>query len=274
MNNDLENFLASHPYALATRDTYRRCLSPLVDLPDLEHLSASGLLGFVQARPVGNSQQYVTVCAARRFLAWRYGPLHPALSARIKRYRPRRQRTLTAKLALDLLASFDPRMPKGARDLALAAVALDTGLRCSELCRLKLSDVDLAARSLQVIVKGGQWGIGIFSPETAQYIREWISIREAAAGVGELFVSVTTGKGLTRNGLKCIVRYWGNSIGVKLSPHDLRRSFATLTTIFGAPSRVVQSAGRWSDISMVERYTQALDPNTISPYLPVHRLNP
>ena len=266
-------FLASHPYSLATQMTYSRILAGLLKLPDLAGLPAAGLVDFVTGRPEwGNSYQWVVLCACRKFLAWQFGANHPALSARIKRVRGKRQRTLTASRALDLLASFDPRTPKGARDLALAALGLDTGLRCSEFCHLQLGDVDLQSRTLQVIIKGGQWGMGVFSPETAQYLGEWIAFRQAAPGVGEIFVSTRTGRPLTRCGLNCIVKKWGLKIGLKLSPHDMRRSFATLSTIFGAPSRVVQAAGRWSDITMVEHYTQGLDPAEITPYLPVAKL--
>jgi integrase/recombinase XerD len=273
MDQAVERFLASHPYSPATRDTYRRVLVEFLKLPDLARLDVVGLVDFVQCRPGwGNSQQWVALCACRKFLAWRFGSSHAALSARIKRVKSRRQRTLTAVHALDLLASFDPRTPKGCRDLAIAALGLDTGLRCSEFCHLQIVNVDLPARMLQVVIKGGQWGAGVFSPETAQYIREWIAVRHAADGVGELFVSTRTGRRMTRCGLNCIVRKWGERIGVKMSPHDLRRSFATLSTIFGAPSRVVQAAGRWSDIAMVEHYTQGLDPAAITPYLPVTML--
>ena len=78
--------------------------------------------------------------------------------------------------------------------------------------------------------------------------------------------------GLKPGGLQKIVEGWGLRLGVRLSPHDLRRSFATLATIFGAPSRVVQAAGRWSDIQMVERYTRGLQLGAISPYFPVANL--
>jgi integrase len=270
---DVDRFLASHPYSTATCDTYRRVLYLLIQLPDLTVLDAAGLVSWIKSHNGwGNSQQYVALMAARMYLSWMFGMSHPAISARIKRTKPRRQRVLTAAHALDLLASFDPRTLKGCRDLAIAALGLDTGLRASELCRLRLADVDLSARTLEVIIKGGEWGTGIFSPETGQYLAEWIAVHAAAPGVDELFVSTRTGRGMTRCGLTCIFRKWGLRIGMKLSPHDLRRSFATLSTIFGAPSRVVQAAGRWSDIKMVERYTQEIDPEEIAPYLPVMQL--
>jgi integrase len=56
------------------------------------------------------------------------------------------------------------------------------------------------------------------------------------------------------------------------SPHDLRRSFATLSSRLGAPSRIVQVAGRWSDLKMVEGYTQSLEASDFMPYDPVSRI--
>jgi len=47
-------------------------------------------------------------------------------------------------------------------------------------------------------------------------------------------------------------------------------SFACLATEAGAPSRLLQVAGRWSDIRMVERYTGALaGPGLFARYSPV-----
>jgi integrase len=273
VKEEVEKFLASHAYSQSTREKYRFILTEFIRLPDLPGMDAVGLLEFIENRKGwGNSYQWVALCACRKYLAWRFGSSHAAIAAKMKRTRARRQRCLTAPLALNLLASFDPRTPKGARDLAICALGLDTGLRCSEFCHLQLADMDLSARLLQVITKGGQWGIGVYSPQTAQYIGAWISLRKAAPGVGELFVSTRTGQAMTRFGLNVIVRKWGKSIGIKLCPHDLRRSFATLSTRYGAPSRLVQVAGRWSSIDMVEHYTQDLDPAAIAPFLPVTQL--
>ena len=275
MNRDVEEFLASFPFADTTRGTYRRALVQLEDRCQPGKLSAADLLGFISRPEWGMNQRYTVLCACRKYLSYKYGPDHPALAARVKRGLPRRQRVLSVENALELLASFDTFTTKGSRDLALAAVLLDTGLRCSEVCRLALADVDLVDRHLQVIVKGGQWAGAVFSTETAQYLREWIVQRRPASGEGAMFVSLhqqRRGKALTREGLKILVRNWGLSIGIKLSPHDFRRSFATLSTIFGAPSRIVQVAGRWSQITMVERYTQDVQQSAIEPYLPVARL--
>lgn len=274
MNREVEEFLSSHPFAETTKETYRRVLDELIDI-DLRQLTAAGLVRFVSRPEWGSSQRYTALCAVRGFIRWLYGVSHPALTARVKRSAAKPQRVLSITDALNLLASFDTSTSAGARDLALAALALDTGLRVSELCRLQVVDINLEERTLQVIVKGGQWGRAVFSPQTAQYLAEWLVVRRPAPGVGSLFISFhhqSQGKGLTREGMQGLCKRWGRRIGISLSPHDFRRSFATLATIYGAPSRVVQVAGRWSGIELVERYTRDLSASEIDKYLPVRKL--
>lgn len=274
MNSDVDNFLASRPLADTTKVTYARILELLVDV-DLRQMSAADLVKFISKPEWGQSQRYTYLCACRSFIRWLYGVSHPALTARVKRGHAKPQRVLSADQALRLLASFDTSTVAGMRDLAFVALALDTGLRVSELCRLQLSDIDLEARTLQVIVKGGQWGSAVFSEQSALYISAWVMVRCPAKSVGNLFLSFhhqTKGTALTREGVQGLCKRWGGKIGINLSPHDFRRSFATLSTIFGAPSRVVQLAGRWSQIAMVERYTRSLSASEIESYLPVQRL--
>lgn len=272
MHSKIENFLASFPFAESTKNSYRRVL---LLMPPIENLSAADLINFVSKPEWSSNTRYTALCACRKFLNWHSGNSHPALSARLKRTKPKPQRVLSKELALRLLASFDPSSPIGARDLALAALALDTGLRCAELCKLSIEDINLLERRLQVIVKGGQWKAAIFSQQTAMYISSWLNFRQPK-NTSALFLSyhhICAGKSITREGLQGIVKRWGRAIGIKLSPHDFRRSFATLSTIFGAPSRVVQEAGRWSTIDMVERYTASIQAKEIEPYLPVANLN-
>jgi integrase len=268
---DVEEFLASHQYAASTKDAYRRIFARLLaPLADLESLSAAGLVELVGAPGWGNSQQRLAVAACRKYLRWLYGTKHPALSARIKAEGARPQRTLMPEKALELLMSFDASHPKGARDLSMAALLLDTGLRASEVCRLQLADTDLERMLCTVVVKGGQWEFAIFSDRTAEWLRGWLALRRANCGA--LFVNTRTGGQLTRDGLKSIIKGWGFALDVPLSPHDFRRSYATIASVFGAPSRLVQLGGRWHDLEMVEHYTRALRLEAVRPYLPVARL--
>lgn len=272
MNSEVSNFLASHPFSDATKNTYRRVLESLIR-HDTASWSPSDLLAFVQRDKWGNAWQCTALYACRKFLRWLHGKDHPALSAKLKRIKPKPQRSLTYEQVIELLASFDTYTAIGARDQAIAAIALDTGLRVAELARIQLADVDREHRVITVIVKGGQWEFAFYSLDTAAILERWLHFRVPADGVNALFVSLREnkdkGRQITTNGMKAIIKKWSKQLGFPLSGHDFRRSFARLTTRNGAPSRLLQIAGRWSDIKMVEHYTQGIEAQAIEPFLPI-----
>ena len=271
--DDVSDFLASHPYSDSTIRTYRDILSRLFSgSQDPEKMTASELLIILKQSGWGNSRQCVALAATQKYLSWKYGHSHPALTAKLKRIQGKPQRALDPETALKLLASFDPYIPKGARDLAICSLALDTGLRESELCRIQLADTDLEHRVLQVIIKGGQWQAAVFGKSTAAYIDRWLHYRKIADGKNFLFTHTKTGAGLTPEGLYSIVREWGWKIGIILSPHDLRRSMAVMGLLNGASERSLMEMGRWKSSDMIKRYTRTLRLEQIRKYLVVDNL--
>ena len=269
---DIENFLSSFPYSASTKESYRRVLVLLVALSHLDHLDAAGLVAFVELPGWGNSQQNVALHCARKFLRWRYGDDHAALTARIPRIKPTPRRVLNSDRALRVLSSFNSLSAGGSRDLAIVAFGLDTGFRRGELCSMQLGDVDFYANTAKALCKGGRWGYGAFSAETAAILQSWLLYRKPADGVGRLFVSLKTGRALTGNGMECIFKRLSKVVGFQVSPHDLRSSYATLTAIFGASSRAGQIGGRWKTQEEYEHYTATLQLDIIRPYLPVKNL--
>jgi site-specific recombinase XerD len=206
------------------------------------------------------------VTACRGLFAWllEEGELqeNPALGLKTPQVPKRIQRTITTEEMRAMLSICDDHTVKGRRDCALLNLLIDTGLRAAEICRLCKQAVDLRHHVITVTVKGGNEELAYFGDSTAHAIRAWLDVRAAAPGVDSLFISVgggTPGQPLTTRGLRIIVKRIGEQAGVDgVSPHAFRRGFACIATEAGAPSRTVQIAGRWSDIQMVERYTQAL----------------
>jgi len=271
---EIEDFLSSaHPYAETSKRTYRDVIPRILDqVPELPSLSAAELLRLLSKSGWQNARQCLALAAIKKYLTWAYGHQHPALTAKLKRIIGKPQRSLDPQVALKLLASFDPYTAKGARDLALCSLDLDTGLRESELCRLQLSDTDLEHRTLQVIVKGGQWEAAIFGENTAAHIERWLHYRRIADGQGFLFTHVKTGRGLTPEGLYMIVKEWGRRIDIKLSPHDLRRSMAVIGVLNGTSERGLMEMGRWKSSEMIKRYTRNLRLEQMRGFLAVDHL--
>jgi integrase len=273
MNIDIETFLASHPYSEATQRTYLDVLSRIfARSQDLANMTAPELLEILKQSNWGNARQCLALAATQKFITWKYGHGHPALSAKLKRIQGKPQRSLSPEIALKLLASFNPYTAKGARDLAICSLDLDSGLRESELCRLQQADTDTEHRVLQVLVKGGQWEAAIFGEETAARIEHWKAFRKIADGQGFLFTHTQTGEGLTPEGLYSIVREWGRKIGIKLCVHDLRRSMAVMSTLNGASERSLMQLGRWKSSAQIARYTRTLRLEQVRKYLAVDGL--
>lgn len=208
------------------------------------------------------------VCAVRAFFAWLHeeGVIDsdPGRALKLPRVPQRVQRTMSAGEVAVLLGACDPGTVKGARDVALINVLIDTGLRASEVCAVQVDHVDLEACLLLVKVKGGRFEPAHFGGTVVDVLHAWLAARSgvARAGVETVFVSVggnTPGCRLTTRGLRMILKRLGEKAGVVgVSPHAFRRGFACIADEAGAPTRQVQMAGRWKDIKMVERYTLAL----------------
>jgi integrase/recombinase XerC len=229
----------------------------------------------------GYSQEHVAICAIRAFYRWLLGPgASPVegLSSTRRAGDTPPQRTLSLQDVKSLIASLDTNSVKGRRDLAIVILMLDRGLRSSEICRLSLDRLDLERRHLAVIVKGGRWSRRTFSHYTASCLAAWLAFRPTVAvpGTSTVFVSVggtKPGTTLTRCGLTVIFRRLGGQAGIgRLSPHDLRRTYATLSLQFGTPSRIVQLGGDWGSLAEVERYSRGLDVEEWDEWSPVHRI--
>jgi integrase/recombinase XerD len=260
----IDSFFAENPVSPATRELYARALTKFLSFCCEPSTCTPGdILKFLDSTGWGSSLRYTAVTAIKKYLRWKFGAEHPALRVRVKRDPAKPGRVLNKVRAETLLASFDLATIKGKRDYAIACLALDTGLRVKELASLRFADVDLGERRLKVRIKGGRWEDAVFSAHTRAAIADWCNYRRM--GDDRLFQ-------VTRDGLRVIVRRWGEKLGFRLSPHDLRRSFATLSTKNGAPSRLVQVAGRWSSIEMVEHYTQSLEPSDFDEFFPISHM--
>lgn len=209
------------------------------------------------------------ISAARAFFRWAHdeGIINsdPGRALKVPRVPKRIQRTITSAEVAALLGTCDVDTTKGVRDAAIVLLLVDTGLRASEVCRAQVTKLDLEARRLVVVVKGGHEGLARFGQATAWRLAAWLKVRSRVAvdGVRTVFVSVggnTPGRALTTRGLRSILRRRGDLAGVAgVTTHAFRRGFACITHQLGAPSRQVMSTGRWSHIREVERYTRALE---------------
>lgn len=119
---------------------------------------------------------------------------------------------------------------KGRRDLAAIRLLHDLALRCAEVARLDVSDLDLPERRLQVIGKGRREPVWLSLPEsTCKVLVAWLDARGRAPG--PLFTScdrAAKGDGrLSSRGLHGVVKSLGRRVGLRIGPHALRHRAVT-----------------------------------------------
>jgi integrase/recombinase XerD len=156
-----------------------------------------------------------------------------------------------------LLNAPDATTNEGLRDRAILELLYATGLRVSELCGLKLADVDFEAGLLTCEGKGskqrrvpiGQSALGWLG----RYRRGRARLRP---GAWPNFFLNSRGGPLTPGAVAAMVKGYAQKLGLKnVTPHKLRHTFATHLLQNGADSRSVQALLGHSDISTTQVYT-------------------
>ena len=184
--------------------------------------------------------------------------------------RPKPERSLPKVLSkaqvLRLIASPDPKSKMFWRDVAILELLYASGLRATELCDLKLADVNLQVRCVRVLGKGMKERIVPLGRAAADVIEHYLNecrpnLVRAPSDIAFLSRS---GKALERVALWMIVEKYGRRSGLlrQVSPHTLRHCFATHLIGGGADLRVVQELLGHSDISTTQVYTH-VDPSRL-----------
>jgi integrase/recombinase XerC/integrase/recombinase XerD len=162
---------------------------------------------------------------------------------------------LSVDEALAVLHSYDKKDTSllSLRDKTLFLVLYGAGLRVSEACVLKWTDVHFSSRSLRLIGKGHKERLVILPSlaiETLQYLRK-ISDDE------NVYVF-----GVGTEALNPRIAYeWVRTRGAKaqlmkpLHPHALRHSFATHLLSSGANLRTLQELLGHESLQATEKYT-------------------
>ena len=159
-----------------------------------------------------------------------------------------------------LLAAPAGDTPLSRRDRAILELFYASGLRLSELAGLDVDDVNLSAKMVRVLGKGGKERIVPFNTGTAKAIRDYLKDRAAIARASQrrdpLFVNYRGGRLTVRSIERLVGRYVAaTSMRIGISPHALRHSFATHLLQRGADLRVIQELLGHARLSTTQRYT-------------------
>ncbi|HKP39228.1 MAG TPA: site-specific tyrosine recombinase XerD [Pyrinomonadaceae bacterium] len=158
-----------------------------------------------------------------------------------------------------LLFAPDIQTDTGVRDRAMLELMYAAGLRVSELCGLKVSDVDIDGAVVTCHGKGSKQRRIPIGKSAVHWIQRYCAVRERL-GVESPTLFLNRGRALTRQLAWSIIKSHAATAHVpEISPHTLRHSFGTHLIQHGADSRSVQAMLGHADISTTEIYTHITD---------------
>jgi integrase/recombinase XerD len=181
---------------------------------------------------------------------------------------PKFRQSLPEFLSVDevdrLLRQPDKNDVVGIRDRAMIELMYSTGLRVSELCGLRVSDLQMEPGCLRCIGKGNKERLVPVGKRALEAVRDYLrEARQAfSRGVASPYLFLNQkGHKLNRIAFWKILGEYGRKAGLRksLTPHMLRHSFATHLLDRGADLRSVQMMLGHSDISTTQIYTHVVE---------------
>ena len=174
---------------------------------------------------------------------------------------PKKEKSLPVFLSVDevfnLINAVNQNGILAIRDLAIIELLYSSGLRVSELSKIKLLDVDRHDNFVKVSGKGNKERIVPFGSSAGEAISKYLMHRNELKPEDDYLFLNNRGSGLSARSIERIVKKYGllSGISKKISPHSLRHTFATHLLGGGADLRSIQELLGHSSLSTTQRYT-------------------
>ena len=235
------------------------------ELKGVQHLDLTRFLQRLYERlsPRSVMRKIVSLRAFFKFLVLDgYLELNPAQNLETPRVWHTLPEYLTRQEVEALLSGPDLESPHGMRDRCMLEVLYATGLRVSELVRLKLNEVNLEVGILQPVGKGDKQRVVPFGDSALHHLRSYLTMARPRflKGGTSRYVFLTQQAGpMSRQYFWMLLNRYVKALGLdpgrRVSPHTLRHSFATHLLENGADLRAIQMMLGHADISTTEIYT-------------------
>ncbi len=253
------------PHTIAAyRDTFRLLLSFVeqrtginphaLDIEDLDAATVTAFLDHLERERGNGPRTRNARLAAIRSLYWYAALRHPEHAATIARVvaipTKRHDRAIVCYLdeqeTAALLAAPDQTRWIGRRDHALMTLAIQTGLRVSELIALRCQDARLArAPHIQTTGKGRKHRITPLTAHATEVLRRWT--KERAGHPDQPLFPTSRGRSLSRDAVALLVSRHATTATARcptlaaktVSPHVLRHTAAMNLLHAGVDTSVI-----------------------------------
>ena len=167
---------------------------------------------------------------------------------------------LTVEEIDTIISTVDMSKKEGQRNRAILETLYSCGLRVSELCNLKLSELYFDEGFIKVEGKGSKQRLVPISPRAIKEIKYWLldrNLGKIKKGFEDYVFLARWGNSISRIMVFRLIKELAEKAGItkNISPHTFRHSFATHLLEGGANLRAIQCMLGHESIATTEIYT-------------------
>ena len=167
---------------------------------------------------------------------------------------------LTVEEIDTIIATVDMSKKEGQRNRAILETLYSCGLRVSELCNLKLSELYFDEGFIKVEGKGSKQRLVPISPRAIKEIKYWLldrNVGKIKKGFEDYVFLARWGNSVSRIMVFHLIKELAEKAGItkNISPHTFRHSIATHLLEGGANLRAIQCMLGHESIATTEIYT-------------------
>lgn len=194
----------------------------------------------------------------------------PAESIKLPKLEKKLPEYLTIE-EVDKILNINPTKPIDYRNIAMLETIYACGLRVSELCELKINNIDFNECIIRIYGKGNKERIVPMNDSAINALKNYIDNYRTFLlkdKISEYVFINNLGTKISRQSFFKILKKVCNESGIKksVSPHTLRHSFATHLLNNGADLRVIQELLGHSNLTTTQIYSHLVDKKIKSDY--------
>jgi len=232
----------------------------------LAHLHRQGLRKVSAARKLAALKTFFRYLCREGILE--RNPARALLTPRLERRIPAHLEEQEVSHLLEIPGEQDADQ----RARALLELLYATGLRCAEIVSLDLDALDLEARVLRVVGKGGKERLVPFGRRARDAVLGYLPLRKRTRPRSPALFLNHRGGRLTDRSVRRILAARLRQLAMvrRVSPHTLRHSFATHLLERGADLRAIQELLGHASLSTTQRYTHVNVRHLLQTYNAAH----
>lgn len=238
---------------------------------DITREDILGYLKFLDGRKLKNSTIARKVSALRSFYNYLVdiNIIENNLFKTIKN--PKLERKLPNFLSYEeireILNSIDVNTDEGLQNRLIIEMFYATGCRVSELVNIKINDIDLSSKKINIKGKGNKERTVYYGEYAAEFLDKYLKKRPFSES-DYLFVN-RNGESLKVSQIEIVIKKMIDKLSLKhhVTPHTFRHTFATHLLNNGADIKTVQELLGHSNLNTTGIYTHVTNDRLRSVYL-------